>query len=103
MSNRSKVFGVMGLFLAVNVVVFLVERFDRPSPRIQADDVDARIPPEALPINRIGLAGEVASGTFTGPSMVSLEMRENVNFLLTPALLVQQAITGGAIVTYPEE
>jgi hypothetical protein len=35
--------------------------------------------------------------------MVSLEMRENVNFLLTPALLVQQAITGGAIVTYPEE
>lgn len=33
----------------------------------------------------------------------SLEMRENVDFLLTPALLVQNAISSDLAVTYPSE
>ncbi len=33
----------------------------------------------------------------------SLEMKENVDFLLTPALLVQQAISEGVVITYPSE
>jgi hypothetical protein len=33
----------------------------------------------------------------------SLEMRENVDFLLTPALLVQEAISTDIIPTYPCE
>lgn len=33
----------------------------------------------------------------------SLEVREQVDFLLTPALLVQEAISDGVILTYPEE
>ncbi len=40
---------------------------------------------------------------FTFPFEPSLEMRENVDFLLTPALLVQDAISEGVIITYPEE
>jgi hypothetical protein len=33
----------------------------------------------------------------------SLEMKENVDFLLTPALLVQEAISEEIVVTYPSE
>jgi hypothetical protein len=33
----------------------------------------------------------------------SLEVREQVDFLLTPALLVQEAVSDGVILTYPEE
>jgi hypothetical protein len=33
----------------------------------------------------------------------SLEMKENVDFLLTPAILVQEAISSGVIPTYPTE
>lgn len=33
----------------------------------------------------------------------SLEMKENVEFLLTPALLMQEAITDDIVITYPTE
>jgi len=33
----------------------------------------------------------------------SLDEREQMDFLLTPALLVQEAISDGIILTYPEE
>ncbi len=33
----------------------------------------------------------------------SLEVREHEDFLLTPALLVQEAVSDGVILTYPEE
>ncbi len=33
----------------------------------------------------------------------SLEMKENADFLLTPALLVQEAISENLIITYPSE
>jgi hypothetical protein len=33
----------------------------------------------------------------------SLEMKENVDFLLTPALLVQEAMSNDLITTYPSE
>lgn len=34
---------------------------------------------------------------------VSLAVREQVDFLLTPALLVQEAVSEDAVLTYPEE
>lgn len=39
------------------------------------------------------------------PHMVdtSLEVRECIDFLHTPALLVQEAVSDGVILTYPEE
>ena len=33
----------------------------------------------------------------------SLDEREQMDFLLTPALLVQEAVSDGIILTYPEE
>ena len=33
----------------------------------------------------------------------SLEMKENVDFLLTPALLMQEAVSDDLIITYPSE
>ena len=33
----------------------------------------------------------------------SLEMKENVDFLLTPALLMQEALSEDVIITYPSE
>ena len=33
----------------------------------------------------------------------SLEMKENVDFLLTPALLVQEIISEDVVITYPSE
>jgi hypothetical protein len=33
----------------------------------------------------------------------SLEMKENADFLLTPALLVQEAVSEDVVITYPSE
>ena len=45
----------------------------------------------------------IDSGMFTGLSSPSLEMKENVDFFLTPALLVQESISENVIITYPGE
>jgi hypothetical protein len=42
-------------------------------------------------------------GSYSGLVEPSFEMRENVDFILTPALLVQECISEGQIITYPEE
>ena len=39
----------------------------------------------------------------TGNFQSSLEMKENVDFLLTPALLVQEIISEDVVITYPSE
>jgi hypothetical protein len=38
-----------------------------------------------------------------GNFQTSLEMKENVDFLLTPALLVQEIISDDVLITYPSE
>ena len=40
-----------------------------------------------------------ASGNFR----LSIEMKENVDFVLTPALLVQEVISEDVVITYPSE
>jgi hypothetical protein len=50
-----------------------------------------------------GIVGDIESGVLTGLSMPSLEMRENVDFLLTPAIIVQECISDDVIVVYPDE
>ncbi len=43
---------------------------------------------------------------FRGPAgnfETSLKMKENVDFLLTPALLVQEVISDDVVITYPSE
>lgn len=94
---------VAGLFIIVNLIV---AAFTLPAPpRVEPHprSTNSAIDPSLIPVTPQGLAGEIDSGSLTGPSLISLEMRENVDFLLTPALIVQGCITEGSIVTYPEE
>jgi hypothetical protein len=49
------------------------------------------------------IAGRLASGYGLGMFQPSLEMKENADFLLTPALLVQEALSDDIIITYPTE
>ncbi len=49
------------------------------------------------------IAGRLAAGYGLGPFRSSLEMKENADFFLTPALLVQEAICEDIIITYPTE
>lgn len=44
-----------------------------------------------------------ASDNLTNTFRSSLEMKEGVDFLLTPAILVQQAMRDDAIIIYPSE
>jgi hypothetical protein len=49
------------------------------------------------------IAGRLASGYGLGTFKPSLEMKENADFLLTPAILVQESLSDGIITTYPTE
>ena len=46
---------------------------------------------------------EATTKTVTIGFTVSLEMKENVDFLLTPALLVQEALCEDVVITYRSE
>lgn len=46
---------------------------------------------------------QLLSGQMTYPFEPSLEMKENVDFLLTPAILVQEALSGHVVLTYPTD
>ena len=50
-----------------------------------------------------GILGDIDSGMLSGLSSPSLKMKENVDFFLTPALLVQECISENVIITYPGE
>ena len=50
-----------------------------------------------------GIAKGLAGNFGLGPFQASLEMKENADFLLTPALLVQEALSDDIIMTYPSE
>jgi len=49
------------------------------------------------------IARGLAAGYGLGPFQASLEMKENADFLLTPALLVQESIREDIVITYPAE
>ena len=49
------------------------------------------------------IARGLAAGYGLGNFKPSLAMKENADFLLTPALLVQEAISDDIIITYPTE
>ena len=60
-----------------------------------------RIPvPEA---QKARIARGLAAGSGLGLFQPSLEMKENADFFLTPALLVQEAICDDIVITYPTE
>ena len=85
---------VMILLLVLLTQVLGDDRSPRsPGPR--------RDPVPAAQKDRI--AGRLADGYALGSFRPSLEMKENADFFLTPALLVQEAICDDIIMTYPTE
>ena len=50
-------------------------------------------------VTATAIAGRLSSAGFDP----SLELKEKVDFLLTPALLVQEALSEDAVLTYPTE
>ena len=60
----------------------------------------SNVPAETLPE---GVAKEIGSPSRLANFTMSLEMKENADFLLTPALLVQEALREDIIITYPTE
>jgi hypothetical protein len=50
-----------------------------------------------------GSAEKIASAYIVKNFTPSLEMKEKADFLLTPALLMQEVVSDGTVLTYPEE
>ena len=73
---------------------------DRPLP-----ESNERVDIAALEKDRgqFGILGDIDSGMLSGLSSPSLKMKENVDFFLTPALLVQECISENVVITYPGE
>ena len=61
---------------------------------------DARALPKA---QRETMAQQIATQASIGNFQASLEMKEHADFLLTPALLVQEALSENTVQTYPAE
>ena len=55
------------------------------------------------PVSPAEIAKRAAAGQTMDNFRSSLDMKERVDFLLTPALLVQEALRNDTIITYPTE
>jgi hypothetical protein len=75
-------------------------RVDRPS---SDDSKQINIVTLERDRGQYGILGDIDSGMLSGLPSPSLEMKENVDFFLTPALLVQECISEDVIITYPGE
>jgi len=93
--------GLLSCVTLVGIVMVLCFSLaPEPSPASGAKDVET----SASILDRA--APTVRKQILTAAMQVfepSLEMKENVDFLLTPALLVQEAISEGIVITYPSE
>lgn len=87
--------GLIGIVVAV--CVSLVSG-NSPIQKTREADRSKSVLDGATPATRSGIL-RAAMQVFEP----SLEMKENVDFLLTPALLVQEAISKDIVVTYPSE
>lgn len=94
-------FSLLGFILILSSAVIAFQRSTDPNKpestveyRNKADVTNARAQQAAF-----RTATKAVAGNFTP----SLEMKENVDFLLTPALLVQEIISDDLMVTYPSE
>jgi len=86
---------LFALLLLVLLTQVMGDNQKRRSPMSKSGPV-----PEA---QKQHIAGRIASVYGLGPFQPSLEMKENADFLLTPALLFQEAISNDIIITYPTE
>jgi len=97
--HRRKYLLWLAVFLAALVPICLsLICFNRVSALAKDPNIDA----DSRQRSRTAALRAASRAATTGFSP-SLEMKENVDFLLTPALLVQEAISDDIIITYPSE
>jgi len=86
------------LLITILLIVFATVVY---SGRTSQADRWRKIPVSNVQKERI--ARQIATGYGGGPFKPSLDMKEHVDFFLTPAFLVQEAISDDVIITYPTE
>lgn len=91
--------GTAKIFIFIILLVLLTQ--------VLADSQRPRLPKtRSIPVpqaEKQRIARGLASGFGLGAFQPSLEMKENTDFFLTPALLVQEAVSEDVIITYPTE
>ena len=85
--------GSMTLFVGVTLSSDSTHQVTGREPNL----VSARTPESLSPVD------QRIMGAATRHFQLSLEMKENVGFLLTPALLTQEVMPRDAVITYPSE
>ena len=101
-SNKRRA-GRWGLWLVL-VAAATVGAYVFSSPSASTASIaEERRAPDSPEAELAAAAFRSASKTATTGFRPSLEMKENVDFLLTPALLVQEAMSQDVVATYPSE
>lgn len=101
--------GVVALIVSVAVVVGLNADVGTGGKGVVAQDASPQeqIPPVRTETGVLDTAPPRAKESFEnlvyGMFVPSLEMRENVDFLVTPALLTQEALSENVVLTYTNE
>lgn len=88
------------LIFAVIVLLILLSRVFGGGQALQPDGQKRFSIPDA---QKKRTAKRIASDYSLGNFMPSILMKENVDFLLTPALLVQEVLSDDVVITYPTE
>ena len=87
------------VLLAAVLLILLSQVLASDQPPVPLKPSNVRVP-EA---QKEHIARRIASGYGLGPFQPSLEMKEDADFLLTPALLIQEALSDDIVITYPME
>jgi len=94
-------------FIATNVLLWLLFINVIAPPNRVTVGTNGSEPVDIVEASKVhgssGILGDIDSGMLSSLSIPSLKMKENVDFLLTPALLVQECISEDVLITYPQE
>ena len=88
------------MILVVIILLLLLSRV------LGTDQASRRAKRRKVPVpeeQKERIARGIASNYGGGPFQPSLEMKESADFLVTPALLVQEALSDDIVITYPTE
>ncbi|MBW2149733.1 MAG: hypothetical protein JRI22_22290 [Deltaproteobacteria bacterium] len=97
---HTKTLGIPLMILATIVLLMLLSQV-MGTARSSRGARGRKVPVPGVQKERI--ASRIASNYGGGPFQASLEMKESADFLLTPAILVQEAICDDIVNTYPTE
>jgi hypothetical protein len=87
------------VFLVLVMIVLVVFCF---SPLFAGSNSSNNSDPNTAARRMAGIERQILNSATQG-FQPSLEMKENVDFLLTPALLMQEAMSQDIVITYPTE